>query len=68
VIDEPAVIHATRAELATELFWTLHIDPVAREHGMEQPTTLDARDPGRHLLTHPDGRLLLIVITDMGDA
>jgi hypothetical protein len=64
VTDEPAVIHATSAELNTELFWALHIDPVAREHGMQQPTELDARDPGRHLLRHPDGRLLLIVITD----
>lgn len=67
-MTEPVVIHATSAELATELFWALHIDPVAREHGMDQPTTLDARDPGRHLLKHPDGRLLLIVITDREDS
>jgi hypothetical protein len=67
VIDEPAAIHATRTELGTESFWALHIDPVARQHGMEQPTQLDARDHGRHLLKHPDGRLLLIVITDRED-
>jgi len=67
-VNEPAVIHASRAELDTELFWTLHIDPVAREHGMPPPMELDGRDPGRHLLKHPDGRLLLIVITDLEDA
>jgi hypothetical protein len=67
-VSEPIVIHATRAELGTELFWTLHVDPVARQHGMERPTELDARDPGRHLLKHPDGRLLLIVFTEREDA
>lgn len=67
-LTEPAVIHATLAELHTELFWSLHIDPVAREHGMEQPMELDGHDPGRHLLKHPDGRLLLIVFTDREEA
>lgn len=67
-MTEPAVLHATLAELHTELFWSLHIDPVARAHGMDPPTELDARDPGRHLLKHPDGRLLLIVITDLKDS
>lgn len=68
MIDEPAVVHATMSELSSELFWALHIDPVARAHGMQQPMQLDARDPGRHLLKHPDGRVLLIVFTDRQDA
>ncbi len=67
-VTEPAVIHCTPAELQTELFWSLHIDPVAREHGMSPPAELDARDPGRHLLRDPDGQLLLIVMTDRGAA
>lgn len=67
-MSEPTVIHATRAELATELFWTLHIDPVAREHGMEPPTEMRNIDIDVHQLHHPDGRLLLIVRTDRENA
>jgi hypothetical protein len=64
-VTEPVVIHATSAELATELFWTLHIDPVAREYGLKPPMTLHRADLDSHLFEHPDdGRVLLIVITD----
>lgn len=66
-MSEPAVIHASSAELNTELFWALHIDPVAREHGMGPPTQLRNVDTDVHQLHHPDGRLLLIVRTDRED-
>lgn len=68
LVSEPTTIHASRAELHTELFWALHIDPVAREHGMEPPTQMLQADLDVHQLHHPDGRLLLIVRTDREDA
>jgi hypothetical protein len=67
-MDEPAVIHATRAELGTKLFWALHIDPVARQYGMDPPEQIAngwPDDPDTHMLKHPDGRLLLIIRTDL---
>lgn len=67
-MSEPITIHATKAELASELFWALHVDPVAREHGMEPPTQMRHVETGVHQLHHPDGRLLLIVRTDRDDA
>jgi len=64
-VSEPVIIHATSAELNTELFWVLHVDPVAREHGLEPPGTLRRVDQHDHVLEHPDdGYLVLIVRTD----
>lgn len=61
-MSEPIVIHA---ELGTEAFWVLHVDPVAREHGLENPTQLRRVDAYDHVLEHPDdGHLVLIVRTD----
>ena len=68
-MTQPVIIHTTEAELVTELFWVLHIDPVALEHGIERPTQLRRVDLTDHVLEHPDdGRLLLIVRTDMEGA
>ncbi|MFC7276241.1 hypothetical protein ACFQS1_19790 [Paractinoplanes rhizophilus] len=60
----PQVIHASPADLASELFWTLHIDPVAREYGIECPTALRRVLPDDHVLERPNGELVLIVRVD----
>lgn len=66
-MTEPVIIHATEAELTNELFWVLHIDPVARENGIEKPAQLRRVDLTDHVLEHPDdGRLVLIVRTGGG--
>lgn len=64
-MTDPVIIHCTTAELATELFWVLHVDPVARGHGLETPTELRRTGLTDHVLEHPDdGHLVLIVRTD----
>jgi DNA-binding CsgD family transcriptional regulator len=62
-------VHVTAAEFATERFWAEHVDPVAREHGIEaRGLNLDPGDPAQYLLKDDDGRLLLVVRTDREDA
>lgn len=60
------IIQTTAEELGTDRFWIEHIDPIARAHGLPEPVqlTVDAGDPGSHLLLGPDGRILAIVRTD----
>ena len=66
-MSDPVIIHCTTAELNTELFWVLHVDPVAREHGLEKPAELRRVGETDHVLDHPDdGHLVLIVRTDEG--
>lgn len=68
-MSDPVIIHAANAELATELFWVLHVDPVARGHGIEKPTQLRRTNETDHVLEHPDdGHLVLIVRTSREDA
>ncbi|GIE35915.1 hypothetical protein Ait01nite_089600 [Actinoplanes italicus] len=60
------VIHTTTDELATDRFWTEHLDPIAAAHGLPQPDQMhqDQGDPGAHLLLAPNGELLAVVRTD----
>jgi hypothetical protein len=65
-MSDVPTIHCTKAELAAEEFWAQHLDPIARAHGIAQPTTLNngwPSDPDRHELRANDGRLLAVVLT-----
>jgi hypothetical protein len=58
-------IHTTPAEMHTEQFWALHIDPIALTYAFDA-IQLD-QDPGdrhAHLLKTPGGQLIAIVRTD----
>lgn len=66
-MNEPVIIHATEAELVTELFWVLHIDPIAREHGIEKPAQLRRVDLTDHVLEHPDDSHLVLIVRTSGE-
>jgi hypothetical protein len=60
------VIHVTPHDFGTERMWLEHLDPIARQHGIDQPKALhvDQGDPAAHHLIGPDGVILATVRTD----
>lgn len=65
-MSDVPTIHTTPEELATDRFWAERLAPITAAHGLPAPDvmTIDAKDPGAHLLLAPDGQLLAVVRTD----
>jgi hypothetical protein len=62
-------IHTTWAEFRTDRFWDERINSVAAAHGIGPVDRIDnasaTGDPNMHMLKHPDGRVLLIIHTEV---